>query len=467
MRHQATIRLPAVVVVLALGAAQCALATPADQQILKNRLSFRYVANPNQDPPVDPEILNNESIIAGTFEGTFWTASGIAVLQNLVKALMADRAHGGDDALQEYTRLVTDLTRKPVLILLINDLQPLNATMTVGGRTVNVAAHHWGVWIGPGNRVWPSARHNSDDSPWAGQMSLGAHTFTNSSQWGGQGRKVNATFIHELTHTQDASHRRGHIFVVERRNYAYGPDNVHFTNEAVPNRAAVYSETIADAMAFLYSSDEEQEYFNWFADNGALRVEKTEPPASLRDFWLYNRLQEAGVAESSIRNAYSEATRARYAFYRIRDLPAEFIAHNEMIMALVLAEFTRHVGNPVLFDALGSANASLRNVSASGMAVLFEEMCRRAEQMPFGEGSGAHPELLPLAFADYFTAYRATSAADFNTIFESMMPRSRVAAYWAVRDQVRRDAPVSNPPVWTDLTNVAMALGVRESLLNP
>jgi hypothetical protein len=87
--------------------------------------------------------------------------------------------------------------------------------------------------------------------------------------------------------------------------------------------------------------------------------------------------------------------------------------------------------------------------------------------MPFGEGSGAHPELLPLAFADYFTAYRATSAADFNTIFESMMPRSRVAAYWAVRDQVRRDAPVSNPPVWTDLTNVAMALGVRESLLNP
>ncbi len=467
MRPRWTTSVPAVLITIAIGAVQPVQATPADQQILKDRLSFRYVANPNQNPPADPEILNNESIIAGTFEGSFWTTSGIAVLQNLVKALMADRAHGGDDSLQEYARLVTDLTRKPVLVLLLNDLQPLNATMTVGGRTVKVAAHHWGAWIGAGNRVWPSARHNSDDSPWAGQMSLGAYAFTNNSQWGGRARKVNATFIHELTHTQDASHRRGHIFSIDRRSYSYGPDNVHYTNEAVPNRAAVYSETIADAMAFLYSSEEEQEYFNWFAANDALVVEKTEPPASLRDFWLYNRLQAAGVAESPIRNAYSADMQARYAFYRIRDLPAELMAHNEMIMALVLAEFTRHVGDPVLFDALGSANASLRNVSASGMAVLFEEMCRRAEQMPFGAGSGAHPELMPLAYADYFTAYRATSADEFNTIFERMMPPSRVAAYWAVRDQVRRDAPVSSPPVWTDLTNVAMALGVRESLVNP
>jgi hypothetical protein len=57
--------------------------------------------------------------------------------------------------------------------------------------------------------------------------------------------------------------------------------------------------------------------------------------------------------------------------------------------------------------------------------------------------AGPKPYLIPLAYADYFTAYRSQSKDDYKSIFENMLPQEWVDLYWdGYKDAVRSAVPI-------------------------
>jgi len=468
-------------------------ASPADRAILRDKLSFRYVDQPNNGASTyEPMVLDNAGIMAGTESGAFWADQSMRSLQELVRALLCDSARGGDDRLQSYAVGVLQIVNKPVIVYLLKD---------TNGPITAIAQTNWGACMSPSNRAWPCAINMSfiDDwyqecarrgripSPtkrrdvkWAGQMALGAYeAYNRNRQW------VLGTFIHELVHTQDRSDDRGHLFWVQNQPFNYGQDGRHFWNEAVPDLASTYKEGIANTLSFLYDNQKMQDTFRWFADNGFVMVEKANASPSAgpgdgpcvaaapsRDVWLYDQLRNAGAREIASPNPNPYPN---YAVFRIRDLPPRFIVYNEMILALVFSQYAQRLGVQRFLSALRAADAQLFRTSTSGSAVLFDTLCRAG--LPQGQApesllarqvstAEAKTYLLPLAYADYFTSYRSATKAEFQTIFENRLDQVWIDLYWdRHKDAVRRAAPLtsSSSPHPNGLTTIATALGLTQS----
>lgn len=459
----------------------------SDRTILRDKLKFYYIANPNNTTSV---LLNNTRIFDGTETGAFWTNNNMRRAQALVRALLRDRQNGGDTRLQSLAARIIKIINKPVIVYLYDDV----AALTAMART------NWSMCLdnpsAANPKVWPCANNQSSsddwdqniarcmgrpvparsDDRWAGFMHLGAHHLNaNQLSW------TKGTFIHELVHTQDLSDSRMHLFWVNGSNYRYGLDGTHFTTEAVPNMAMTYKEGIANTITLLYEGNVALQRFNWFSNNSNLWVEINPNPVNTgpgsvhrcldattpsNDAWLYNQIIASGIAEQR-RN-----TAGTYAAFRIRDLQPKFIVHNEFILALIFSEYARHISLNKFMEALQTSNNNLWRVSASGVAVLFENMCTVG--LPVGEtlGSvsasgltGPKNYLLPLAFADYFTAYRATNKNEFKAIFENMLPQGWIDLYWdSARTTVRTAVPITATPQWGDLTSIAIALGITQSI---
>ena len=145
---------------------------------------------------------------------------------------------------------------------------------------------------------------------------------------------------------------------------------------------------------------------------------------ALPDLWLYTKLRAAGVRGAALPNPFPG-----YAYFRIRDLPPRFIAHNEMIIALVFSEYARHLGLSKFMNALKANDRTLFRVSTSPIAQLYSTLCRAGlDGRPLSAVTGVtearpKPYLIPLAYADYFTAYRSQSKDDYKAIFENMLPK--------------------------------------------
>jgi hypothetical protein len=191
-------------------------------------------------------------------------------------------------------------------------------------------------------------------------------------------------------------------------------------------------------------------------------IQATAPSA---DVWLYNQLVATGI------NPLSE-TPDGYGLFRLRTLPARFIAHNEYILAMIGEEYVRHVGETKFFNAIKDVNAQGLRTSSSGYAMLFKSLCTQA--IPAGAtftslqtsspASTPKPYLFPLALIDYFTGYRATTPADFKAILENQSYMNDwVDLYWNnAKDVVRTAVPLSNPKR-ENLTDIAIALGINAS----
>ena len=161
-----------------------------------------------------------------------------------------------------------------------------------------------------------------------------------------------------------------------------------------------------------------------------------------------------------------------YAYFRIRDLPPRFIAHNEMIIALVFSEYARHLGLSKFMNALKANDRTLFRVSTSPIAQLYSTLCRAGlDGRPLSAVTGVtearpKPYLIPLAYADYFTAYRSQSKDDYKAIFENMLPQEWIDLYWdGYKDTARAAAPINSSRAleFGDLTSIAIALGVNQS----
>lgn len=462
-----------------------------NRAILKDKLRFIYVANPNTSNSV---TLDNNQIYGGTESGTFWSNGNMAKAQGLVRALLKESSSGGDQTLQYFAAKIVAIVNKPVLVYMYDDVaQSLSAA----------AVNQWQMCEdNPGSstaKAWPCAINQSlsDDfsqniasclgqpdpgrnDNWAGYMHLGAHHLNRNGQaW------TKSTFIHELVHTQDISDDRMHMFWVNGSNFRYGLDGNHYGVEAVPNLGMAYKEGIANTITLLYDGATANEYFNWFKDNQALIVEMNPNPAGTGpgsvhhcldathpspDAWLYDLMVAAGNTPVNQINVPTGSTN-QYAVFRIRDVDPKFIMHNEFILAMIFSEYSRHISLGRFMSALRYSNDQLFRVCASGVAILFENMC--IEGLPAGEtlasvsqsstGLTEKKYLLPLAYADYFTAYSSNSKADFATIFENALPQGWVDLYWdSAKDTVRNAVPLTTIEPG-NLTDIAIALGITTS----
>lgn len=465
-----------------------AAAGDADRAYLRGRLVFFYVDQPNLTAQF-PTILDNAAIAAGTETGTFWTSSKVPGLQRLVRALLKAPGKGGDDYLQTLTAWVVKVLDKPVMLTLVNDV---DAPLTAGALT------RWDACDDGSGHAWPCAMNmaNVDDSRakcakksgekaperrdyWAGQMTLGQTAFST-----GAGGSPIATFVHELVHTQDRSDRQDVRFFLSKRFYNYGSDGTHYDIEAVPNVRASYQEGIANTMALFLDTDTRKNMFNWFANDDVVLVEKAlvpqtiylnqHPCASLYDFpsqdiWLYNQLKAAGAKEiTPTPNPF-----AGYGHYKIRDIPPRFIVHNEYIIALTFSEYGWHLGLGKFLKAIKTNDAALFRSPDSPIAKLYETLCTMGlEGRPLSSvmnvnEAGPKPYLIPLAYADYFTSYQSKTKADYASIFEGKLPKEWVDLYWdGYKDAVRSSAAIdaSHKPKFDDLTDIAIALGVNQSV---
>jgi len=469
-----------------------------DRDYLKAKLSFRYVDQPNTITST-PAVLDNAAISSGRETGTFWTSRSVPGLQNLVRSLLREPGHGGDANLQFVVSRVVQILERPVLITLLNDTR---------GALTEDALTQWDACPDESSHAWPCASNASvtddqrehcaeslhehapprQDATWAGSMTLGQAVFN--------GRKAGnptGTFVHELVHTQDRSDRAAHMFLVNKHGYHYGSDGEHWDIEAIPNLASTYQEGIANAVMMMVDGQSSLDMFNWFARNDVMMVEKTTlapgtgPGAApcwsavtspSPDIWLYNQLHTAGVPE-----VHRDPNRhPGYAYFRIRDLPPRFIVHNENIIALVFSEYARHLGLSNFLSALKTNDATLFRTCASSIAVLYDALGRaglggRPQHtfMPPGgltgkPDDGPKPWLIPLAYADYFTAYNSTTKEQYASIFENMLPHEWVDLYWDwYKARVRLAAPIgpTMPPRTEHLTDIAIALGVNTSTAEP
>lgn len=484
-----TIRRAAILVLLALAAvARTAAADQdADRLYLMSHLSFRYVANPN-DLSSSPEILSNPIVGGGVENEVFWKNARLKGLQGLVRALFRKPGNGGDGNLQFVVSRVLRILDKPVLVTMVDDVTaPMNDT----------AMNQWDACSDKHGHAWPCASNASTqddqreqcaqklhtavpgrrDATWAGTMTLGQKDFDL-----GNAGSVIGTFVHELVHTQDRSDRREHMFYVSKTEYSYGADGTHFWVEAMPNLAATYQEGIANAVMLTVDSHQRDYFYNWFARNDAVLVEKSLIPPGTGsgeepcwtvltspspDIWLYNQLQAAHVKELAPGNAP-----AGYASYRIRDLPPRFLAHNEIIFSLIFSEYARHMGLPKFLAALKANDATIFRVSTSPVAKLYNTLCtagldgRPLSSVTGVSETGPKPYMLPLAYADYFTSYKSQTKEQYAAMFEGMLPEAWVNLYWDdYMTEVRAAVPLTDttPRRFDQLTDIAIALGVNSS----
>lgn len=477
---------PALAAALVLAAAPAGAET--DAEYLRAKLSFRYVHTPNTTSST-AEVLDNAAIAAGTENGTFWASPSLRGLHGMVRGLLKAPGQGGNANLQYVAAKTVKILDRPVMIMLLNDV---SATLS------QAAMNHWDACDDGAGHAWPCASNASTtddqrqrcaqqagrtpparlDASWAGSMTLGQAAFN-----GGTAGSATGTFIHELVHTQDRSDRREHMFTISRSSHSYGADGTHYDVEAVPNLAATYQEGIANAVMMTVDGAAARSSFDWFKTNGVIMVEKAVPASATGsgeapcwtavtqpspDLWLYTKLRAAGVREVQ----RSPNPFPGYAYFRIRDLPPRYIAHNEMIIALVFSEYARHLGLSKFMNALKANDRTLFRVSTSPIAQLYSTLCRAGlDGRPLSAVTGVteagpKPYLIPLAYADYFTAYRSQSKDDYKAIFENMLPQEWIDLYWdGYKDTARAAAPINSSRAleFGDLTSIAIALGVNQS----
>lgn len=449
-----------------------AIAQNATQRYLIDKLRFYYVENANQGTDSRVVLLNNELIFAGKSFGDkwerflsgegmyFWSNNQMEHAQKLVRALLCDQKKGGDYALQSYTYQICKILNKPVQIWLYNDNNI---------RLNNVARTTYWCSRDTERKVWPTGMSFKDDKEkeWAGILHMGeVNMRSNGMSW------AKYVFVHELMHTQDHSNNGAHLYYSKaaKKDYRYGSDEDHWLKEAVPSIFWAYKEGIAQAVSFLYNREEMSEYFNWFANNEYMYVETTLDSKATDisdDVWIYNQIKKV-AGEGDV---LPGEDKANYRGYKIRNLPARFIVHNEVIIGLMLAKYVEHINLYKFIRAVKQTNPIARKENQQSLAVLIEKLCTLglpADQTldeVFGITTG-EPKLylLPLAYIDYFTGYSAQTKADYQAIFDGKLSQQWVDLYWDwMKDAIRNEVSATHPK-YDDLTTIAMILDITENV---
>jgi hypothetical protein len=426
----------------------------ADRAYILSKLKFYYVANPNTDTT---RTLLTLAASASDARNVFGGNASMNSMQTFLKGLLNDRANGGDESFQFAFKEILKIRDKVLAVFMYNDAVPFNA----------FAKRTFIDCVDAANYQWPCAT-NSKTGPYFGKIHIGRHFFSAQSA-------VNAQFVllHELTHTQDMSDFPQHPFYVNGNWYHYGADGTHYYDEAVPSMGFAFMEGIANAFAYQFGGA--QSYgpalATWWSPSREIMVEMATPtPAAgaSADIWLYTQLTAAGVVPISRSGGY--------AHYRLSQLPARFIVHNEMVIANILLAYMYNISFTRVARALKTYNQGSASVfSGNGtLQTMMTTLCQaglpesmQAQSFPSCADFPDRKEyLLPLAYADYFTGFSSTSLTAFNQLFDNGMNEQLIQCYWNNRAAVKAAATAASVHNFTQAsTEIAIALGINSSIM--
>ncbi len=428
----------------------------ADRAYILSKLKFYYVANPNTDTTKTLLALSSNAADA---RNVFGGNASMAPMVTFLKALLNNRDNGGDESFQYAFKEIMKIRDKILAVFMYNDAVPFN----------NFAKNTFVNCTDAAGYEWPCAT-NSGTGPYYGKIHIGQHFFTSVSA-------TNAKWVllHELTHTQDMSEFAPHSFYVNGQWYNYGQDRGHSFDEAVPSMSSAFVEGIANAFAYQFGGA--QNYgpalATWFSPTRQIAVEMATPTPSPSgsahpDIWLYSQLQAAGITPVS--------TSGGYAYYRINQLPARFIVHNEMVVANILLAYMFNISFTRVARALATYNQGSASVfSGNGnLQTMITTLCQaglpesmRAQSFSSCASFPDRKEyLLPLAYADYFTGFSSTSLTEFNQLFDNGLNGDLIQCYWNTRIAVRAAATAATVRNFTQAsTEIAIALGVNSSIV--
>lgn len=448
----------------------------ADHLTIAEKFRFYYFDDVTS---ADRYLIRNSDVRSGTESGDFWSDSGLSSFHEFLRALLKAPANGGDASLQHYAAKLVKVNDRPIVVYLWNDPNPVDLSTVVFSNRPCLN----------GGQVWPCASHwtEAQNSYWGGYMHIGLNHINRPDRgqpW------VRETFLHELMHTQDKTLQLGNSFVVMGNNYRYGLDGTHYFSEATPNKRLAYMESIANVAPMYYHFNEFERWFNWFTSNSYIMVETSAPANWVRmlnqlfgsgysdNVWLYQQINEA-VGPGQTMSGYPN-----YRRYRIQDLPAKFIVHNEMVVALMMTMTSMHVAEiePFLwatktFNTRITANqnqdpyALFVKIFAEGMLQDGETIAAIKQELDSRTYSSATVDtpytfILPLAYSDYFTGYTSASKNDFKALFNNEMDNDLIDIYWDhFKDRVRGSVAIQSGRTWSDMTDIAIQCGVNQSYL--
>jgi len=451
-----------------------------DNEYISSKLNFYYFEKASTAAPY---LIKNADVISGSESGTFWTDRNLKIFHDYIRALLKDSSKGGDKSLQYYTSKILKLNNKNIAIYLWNDTTPYIESA--------IAFTDNKPCLDQKNYVWPCAAHwkmNFKSKAYGGFMHIGLHHAKKEKlPW------LNETFLHELTHTQDETLDKGNSFIVFGVNYRYGADDEHYTTEMTPNKRLAYMEAIANVTPMYYNFNDFKKHFKWFTGNGYMYVEKNAPPIWVKymgqlfgsgfnkNVWLYDQIKNhpnGGVGKVV-------AADKNYRKYNIQDLPSEFIVHNEIVLAMMMTMTSMHIAevDPFLWT-IKKFNVEIKSNQNQDPLALFVEIFAKGmlqkgetisnikkgldekiESLP-SDDDVAYPLILPLAYSDYFTAYKSTTKKQFKALFNNEMNTDLIDIYWDYfKDKVRVDVPIKTDRKWTDMTTIAIKCGVKMSYI--
>lgn len=453
--------LPGLFLCASLGARPLAT-QQSDLAFIRSKLKFYYAGHAESR---QIQCLGNgvESIV-GDGTASFWKNPSLQPVHQLIKALVEPPGEGGDLKLQYLAANILRVKDLPVAVIFFNDARP-------------VGAESWFPCVQKG-RVHPCNKTcrecSRDEKCFGGVVRLGLHFLRE------QGYKISeATFLHELTHTQDWSEELESLFVVHQRSYRYGADDSHHPLELLPNRRRAYREGIANVASFFHDELEMEIIFNHLKKDGLL-VEITKPGVSITsssnpdispDVWLYDRiLNETGYrGETPIPAIFRQ-----YRLYKPRFVPPRFLLHNEFVIGASLARTVEYLHAPeAFFQSIQQVNAILEKDSRdrAAFAVFLELFIKELSgRKDFAElrqelelrNTTAEKDLTylaPIAFVDYFSTYRAQDLPTFKKLFVDQLDEDLINLYWHYgKDEVRKAALFSATSELTDLEKIIKAL---------
>jgi hypothetical protein len=456
-------------------------------QYIADKLGFRYYANPTTVATAN--AIDNSAVRSGTETGTFWADGNMTFLHQLLRALLKPANNGGDATLQHYVVELLKINNKKILVHLWNDQAPLTSSSILASGKPCLSDSY----------VWPCASHYTSNANWGGYMHLGAthavrYDNANTSDATKNGLKwLKDTFLHELMHTQDKTLQLGNSFIVLGQQYRYGADDEHYGIEIIPNQRLAYMEAIANVAPMYYNFKSFEDSFRKFVNNGYLAVEVTAPSNWVRrlnqlfglgynnNVWMYDQIRNH---PNNVGNGAASRD-PNYRLYRVQNLPAEFIVHNEMIMAMMFTMTSMHIADidPFIsatktFNVQITANqnkdpfALLTEILANKLLLNGETIAHVKQELSDRNYSISPSDdvpyafILPLAYSDYFTAYASTTKTQFKALFNNEMNTDLIDIYWDYfRTRVRTNVPIRSGRTWSDMTSIAMQCGVNQSYM--
>jgi hypothetical protein len=392
----------------------CQSAEDMARQLILEKLVFYYIENPNLPKPsnISPLEVDKATIAAGNdLTTSLWTNPNNVGLKNLLIKLLHTPSSGGDFVLQTTVKNVLLITGKKVKVYLFGDFQGLSPHSS------------WPIYCtgdgnypeGKGNCSWPCASTISTTG-FTGHISLGAYYFSPSGYANGRSeRRVNSTFIHELTHTQIPLTLESDMIAAGVD--MYGNDGNHTLDELIPSDNSAFNEGIANgfAMKYYFRDSSSLDFIPMLGNpSSTVYVETLSQCGKGRSpgpHCIQDRLASAGVVP------FSDSL--RYKTYLLKDIPAPNITHDELFSSNIFYHYMKILDSEMLLvknikDA--AADRASRRTTYTYVPILKKMMETNAILSLPGSDS-EKGKFLAIGLMDFFTGFKISNKSVLERMY--------------------------------------------------